>query len=199
MSQPIDSGNTRKVRNLPDAIRRVRTGEAERSDVVVELGDAQKARLDLLSEELTAVFADVPPDNETFIFTVANSTPARLWIDMTSFVVMGRDHRTYRFLKDSRLGRTVILESTDIAALADCITNYVAERIIERERSIEGDWLMKRVMRDEPSKKNSAVQMIAAATSIQDRPNLGWAVAMLLMGILIGASALFGWAWIQIG
>lgn len=199
MNEAINNGNTRKVRNLADAIRRVRTGETERSDVVVELGDAEKARLDLLGEELTAVFADVPSDNETFIFTVANSTPARLWIDMTSFVVMGRDHRTYRFLKDTRLGRTVILESTDIAAVADCITNYVAERIIERERAIEGDWLVKRVTGDVPSRKNRAGQIIAAATSLQDRPNLGWTVAMVLMGVLIGASALFAWAWIQIG
>jgi len=199
VNEAINNGNTRKVRNLADAIRRVRTGETERSDVVVELGDAEKARLDLLGEELTAVFADVPSDNETFIFTVANSTPARLWIDMTSFVVMGRDHRTYRFLKDTRLGRTVILESTDIAAVADCITNYVAERIIERERAIEGDWLVKRVTGDVPSRKNRAGQIIAAATSLQDRPNLGWTVAMVLMGVLIGASALFAWAWIQIG
>ena len=30
---------------------------------------------------------------------------------MTSFVVMDRDRRTYRFLKDTRLGRTVSLET----------------------------------------------------------------------------------------
>ena len=121
MSDPIETGRSGKVRKLANAIQRVRTGEAERSDVIVDLGDAEKARLDLLGDELKEVFADVPADNETFIFKVAGNMPARLWIDMTAYVVMGRDHRTYRFLKDTRLGRTIILESADIDAVADCI------------------------------------------------------------------------------
>lgn len=203
MSDPIETGKTGKIRNLADAIQRVRTGEAARSDVIVDLGDAEKARLDLLGDELKEVFADVPPDNETFIFTVADGTPPRLWIDMTTFVLMGRDHRTYRFLKDTRLGRTIILESPDIEAIADCITEYIAERIIERERAIEGDWLMKQMQRveREPKKKEkkSAAQVIAATRSLNDRRHFGRAVAMLFFGILIGASALFAWAWIQVG
>ena len=141
--------NTEKVRSLKDALRKVRTAETERSDVVVELRDAERARLELLADELRGVFAEVPADDEQFIFTVAAGTPPRLWIDMTAFVVMGRDRRTYRFLKDTRLGRSIIVETAKLDDIADTITQYVAERIIERERAIEGDWLMKRVMRDE--------------------------------------------------
>ena len=130
----------------------MRTAEAERSDVVVELRDAERARLELLAEELRAVFNEVPPDDDQFIFSVAAGTPPRLWIDMTSFVVMGRDRRSYRFLKDTRLGRTVILETAKLEDMADTITHYVAERIIERERAMEGDWLIKRVARDDASR-----------------------------------------------
>lgn len=139
------------VRSLRDAIRKVRTAETERADVVVDMRDAERARLEILAEELRSVFNEVPPDNEQFIFTVSSGTPARLWIDMTSFVVMGRDRRSYRFLKDTRLGRTVILETAKLDDMADTITHYVAERIIERERALEGDWLIKRILRDEPA------------------------------------------------
>lgn len=198
VNELADNENPRKVRSLDEAIRRVRTGEAVRSDVVVELRDAEKARLDVLGDELNEVFADIPSDNETFLFTVADGTPPRLWIDMTAFVIMGREHRVYRFLKDTRLGRTIILETGDIAAMADCITNYVAERIIERERAIEGDWLMKRVLRDEPLAKRSAGTLIAAGKPLRDKPYLGWAVATFLFGILVGWTALLAWAWIQV-
>src|SRR5262245_32530344 len=115
-------GSAKNVRNLTDAIWRVRTAEAERSDVVVELRDAKRARLEMLVDELKGVFAEVPAEDEQFVFAVAPGTPPRLWIDMTSFVIMGRDGRIYRFLKDTRLGRTVIRETSNIDEIADTVT-----------------------------------------------------------------------------
>ena len=200
MSDPTDN-NAENVRSLRDAIHKVRTAETERSDVVVELRDAERARLELLADELRTVFAEVPPEDEQFVFSVAAGTPPRLWIDMTTFVVMGRDRRTYRLLKDTRLGRTVILETTKLDDMADTITHYLAERIIERERAIEGDWLLKRIMRDDTGRRQEAreaVAAIAAAPPRRDPRNLGWVVAAFLFGILIGTAALLGYAWISI-
>jgi hypothetical protein len=195
-----DNSKAEPARKLADAIRRVRTAEAERSDVVVELRDAERARLDMLADELKGVFAEVPSDNEQFLFTVAAGTPPRLWIDMTAFVTMGRDRRTYRFLKDTRLGRTVILETANIDDMADCVTHYVAERIIERERAIEGDWLLKRIMRDEKdAKKGEGRRSVLPSVPAGDGRNLGWIIAALLLGVLIGAAALLGTAWFSIG
>jgi hypothetical protein len=210
--------NAGKVRSLKETIRKVRTAEAERSDVVVELRDAERARLELLADELRGVFAEVPADDEQFIFTVAAGTPPRLWIDMTAFVVMGRDRRTYRFLKDTRIGRTIVLETAKLEDIADTVTQYVAERIIERERAIEGDWLMKRVTRDEVDRRREAravrearevLEARAAPASVSgsspsiERPidtrTLGWVVAAFLAGILIGAAVLFGYAWVAVG
>ena len=206
-----------KARSLRDTIRQVRTAEAERSDVVVELRDAERARLEMLAEELRSVFNEVPAEDEQFIFTVAAGTPPRLWIDMTSFVVMARDRRTYRFLKDTRLGRTVVLETTKLEDVADTITHYVAERIVERERALEGDWLMKRVVRGETSRRGAAVQReelrraqareaLAEATAASTPPRrrldertLGWIVAAFLGGILLGVAVLFGYAWVAVG
>ena len=202
------------VRSLRETIRKVRTAETERADVVVELRDAERARLELLAEELRSVFNEVPADDEQFIFTVAAGTPSRLWIDMTSFVAMGRDRRSYRFLKDTRLGRTVILETAKVDDMADTITHYVAERIIERERALEGDWLTKRVMRDEVARREERHELtrrqereaVAASALSQapkqsgpDQRNLGWIVAAFLGGILIGAAVLLGYAWVAVG
>jgi hypothetical protein len=202
------------VRSLRETIRKVRTAETERADVVVELRDAERARLELLAEELRSVFNEVPADDEQFIFTVAVGTPPRLWIDMTSFVAMGRDRRSYRFLKDTRLGRTVILETAKLDDMADTITHYVAERIIERERALEGDWLTKRVMRDEVARREERHELTrrqereaVAASSLApatlrpglDQRNLGWIVAAFLGGILIGAAVLLGYAWVAVG
>jgi hypothetical protein len=200
VSDTSDNGKTEPVRKLTDAIRRVRTAEAERSDVVVELRDAERARLEMLSDELKGVFAEIPPDDEQFLFTVAAGTPPRLWIDMTAFVAMARDRRTYRFLKDTRLGRTVILETANIDDLADCVTHYVAERIIERERAIEGDWLIKRIMRDdkETGRRQDGKRRLSAPLPAADGRNLGWIIAALLLGVLIGIAALLGIAWLSV-
>jgi hypothetical protein len=207
LSDPSDN-TTGKGRSLRDTIREVRTAETERADVVVEMRDAERARLELLAEELRGVFAEVPAEDDQFIFAVAPGTPPRLWIDMTAFVVMGRDRRSYRFLKDTRLGRTVIVESAELGDVADTVTHYVAERIIERERAIEGDWLIKRVQRDESERRQEARQAVAAAAKAVTAPErspvrldsryLGWLVAALLGGILIGALVLFATAWMQV-
>jgi hypothetical protein len=213
--------NTGKARSLKETIRKVRTAEAERSDVVVELRDAERARLELLADELRGVFAEVPPDDDQFIFTVAAGTPPRLWIDMTAFVVMGRDRRTYRFLKDTRIGRTVVLETAKLDDIADTVTHYVAERIIERERAIEGDWLLKRAMRDEVDRRRegravrgarevlearspppptpAALEGASPSPAVIEPKVLGWLVAAFLAGILIGVAILFGYAWVSVG
>jgi hypothetical protein len=198
---PDNQGTAGNVRSLRETLRKVRTAEAERSDVVVEMRDAERARLELLADALKDVFAEVPEDDEQFIFTVAAGTPLRLWIDMTSFVAMGRDRRTYRFLKDTRLGRTVILESTEIDKLADVITHYMAERIIERERALEGDWLVKRVIREGSGRRREVRDAVSAIASMPARvepSSLGWIVAAFMFGLLIGAVGLLAYAWVSI-
>jgi hypothetical protein len=49
---------------------------------------------------------------------------------------MSRDQRVYRFVQDTRFGRKVLVESMHIGEQADAITRYVAQRLIERERSL---------------------------------------------------------------
>lgn len=130
---PIDP-----ARKLSDAIRDVKNAFADRDDVVVDMREAHRMRLELLAAELAPVFADVPTDIDNFDFVLSSGLQPRLWIDAVSHVAMGRDRRTYRFLKDTRIGRVVLAESTDMKPVADQVTRYVAERIIERQRLMEG-------------------------------------------------------------
>lgn len=127
-----------KARRLSDAIREVKNAAADRDDVVVEMREAQRTRLELLAAELHPVFAEVPADVETFDFVISSGLQPRLWIDAVSHVAMGRDRRTYRFVRDTRLGRVVLAESTDMKPIADKVTRYIAERLVERQRMMEG-------------------------------------------------------------
>ena len=55
---------------------------------------------------------------------------------MVAFVEMGRDRRTYRFFQDTLHGRVLIAESQQIERIVAAITNYVARRLVERERAL---------------------------------------------------------------
>jgi hypothetical protein len=139
MSDPIELKTAANLNSrLADAVRDVKNAAADREDVVVELREAQKMRLELLAAELMPIFAEVPAD-AGFDFAMSSGTQPRLWIDAVSHVTMGRDRRTYRFLRDTRLGRVVLAESLDIKPVADQVTRYIAERIVERQRMIDGD------------------------------------------------------------
>ena len=187
-----------KVRSLRDAIRKVKFAEVERTDVVVELRESERARLELLAEELQDVFKEVPEDDDQFSFQIVPGNLPRLWIDITSHVAMGRDKRTYRFVKDTRLGRTVILETPELDDMADCITEYIAERVLERERAVEGDWLNKR-LREPPrtTQPEAAVQpqQAAPATTLPAVRGLWGPFAAFAIGIMVGVAALIGYAW----
>ena len=121
---------------LRDALRLARIEAAERTGVVVELHDAEVARLELLNEALDPIFADIPQDVELFDRGISRGETPRLWLDAVAHVLMSRDQRLYRFVVDTRFGRKVLIESMHVREIADAITRYVAQRLIERERSL---------------------------------------------------------------
>lgn len=188
-----------KVRSLREAIRKVKFAEVERTDVVVDLQESERARLELLAEELQDIFKEVPEDDDQFSFQIVPGNIPRLWIDITGHVAMGRDKRTYRFLKDTRLGRTVILETPELDDMADCITEYIAERVLERERAVEGDWLSKRLK--EPPRAEASVATVPqqsaqpSAASVPHVRGLWGPFAAFAVGLLVGAVLLVGYAW----
>src|SRR5262244_160473 len=124
---------------LKDAVREARIEAAERSGVVVDLRDADVARLELLNEALDPLFKEIPDNIELFDRGVSKGDVPRLWIDVVAHVEMGRDKRQYRFMQDTRYGRAVLAESYEVPALVQAITRYVARRMVERERALSED------------------------------------------------------------
>lgn len=176
-----------RMRSLRDAIRKVQLGEVERSDVVVELQDTERARLDMLADELKDVFKEIPQDDDQFSLQIISGSTPRLWIDATSHVVVGGDRRTYRFLKDTRLGRVVILETANIDDMADCLTEYIAERVLEREKALEGDWLNNRL-------RQVAIDSQVVRVKARRTPWLA-VVGAFGIGLAAGVIGLVAFAW----
>jgi hypothetical protein len=121
---------------LKDALRRARIDTAERTGVVVDLHDAEVARLELLNEALDPLFSEIPAEVDLFDRGLSRGETPRLWIDAIAHVAMGRDKRIYRFLQDTRYGRKVLGESVNISEMVEAVTKYVAQRLIERERAL---------------------------------------------------------------
>src|SRR6476619_7216246 len=139
MAEAQNTGNeARDMRptRLRDALRQARIEAADRTGVVVELRDAEVARLEILNEALDPLFAQVPERIDLFDRGVSQGETPRLWIDVVAYVVMGRDKRIYRFVQDTRHGRIVLAESHEVPAIVDAVTDYVARRMVEREHAM---------------------------------------------------------------
>jgi len=124
---------------LKEAVRQARIESAERSSVVVDLRDAELARLELLNEALDPLFEEIPSEIELFDRGISRGDTPRLWIDAIAYVMMGRDKRRYRFVQDTRYGRKLIADSTEIGEMVEAVTHYLASRMVERERALAAE------------------------------------------------------------
>lgn len=182
MSDPMETaGAESNVRRLSDAVREVKNAMADRDDVVVELREAERARLELLAQELQSVIADAPYEHPAFDFAISSGARPRFWIDAVAYVSMGRDRRTYRFVRDTRMGRVVLAESTEIKPVADMVTRYAAERIVERQRELEGPRPL-----DLEAKADTAGVAVPPARERNRAGEFLSNFALLMMGVLVG-------------
>src|SRR5258708_26012289 len=85
-------GDTRPTR-LRDALRQARIEAADRTGVVVDLRDAEVARLEILNEALDPLFAQIPEQGDLFDRGISQGDTPRLWIDVVAHSMMGRDKR----------------------------------------------------------------------------------------------------------
>ncbi|HTR12622.1 MAG TPA: hypothetical protein VMI72_05030 [Roseiarcus sp.] len=122
--------------DLEAAVRRARTENAERTEAIADLREIEIGRLALLESALKPVVRELPPNVDMFDMALAQGERPRLFIDMVSFVDVGHDRRTYRFFQDTLYGRLLIAESRQIECIVDAVTNYVARRLVEREKTL---------------------------------------------------------------
>jgi hypothetical protein len=163
---------------LKEAMHEARVEAAERTSVVVDLRDAELARLELLDDALDPLFAEIPPDVDLFDRGVSRGETPRLWIDAVAHVAMGRDKRAYRFLHDTRVGRRVLAESHEIPDIVKAVTTYVARRIVERQRALDED--------------PDFIERVAVSVADRERRRRRWrAAGAFLFGFALGVVALF--------
>jgi hypothetical protein len=162
-----------KPMRLRDALRQARIEAADRTGVVVDLRDAEVARLEILNEALDPLFEQIPERIDLFDRGISQGENPRLWIDVVAHVAMGRDKRIYRFVQDTRFGRIVIAESHEVPAIIDAVTDYVARRMVEREHALVATPMPEPVRIEKPRRSGF------------------WTFAL---GFILGALALFGFA-----
>ena len=162
---------------LREAMHQARVEAAERTSVVVDLRDAEVARLELLNEALDPLFGEIPTEAELFDRGLSRGDTPRLWIDAVAHIAMGRDKRLYRLLHDTRIGRRVLAESYEIPDLVRAVTSYVARRLVERERALDED--------------PEFIMRIGEQEARRERRRRRWqAAGALLFGFVLGLFAL---------
>jgi hypothetical protein len=179
--KPTEPETPEPPSTLKHAVRDARIEAAERSGVVVDLRDADVARLELLNEALDPVFKEIPANVELFDRGISRGDVPRLWVDVIAHVEMGRDKRQYRFVQDTRYGRAVLAESYEIAEIAHAVTRYVARRLVERERALSDD---------APFGQAAAQKMV----EYEQRRSRLRAFRTFIYGVILGVAALFALA-----
>ncbi len=186
------------VDTLKRAMRRARVDNAERAGVISDLRGAHLVRLELLHEELQPLVAQIPPDVDMFDIAIMPGEIPRLFIDMIGFVEMKRDAKIYRLLQDTRHGRIKIAESESIDTMVDAVTDYVARRLLERDKALAAD----AARRSQPAARGETGRKrpLAAAfrdrrSPTSDRPDVGtrrWlSIAFAFLIDLLGSIAFF--------
>jgi hypothetical protein len=165
-----------RPQRLKDALRKARVESAERSGIVVDLHDAEVARLELLNEAIEPLFREIPAEVDLFDLGISRGETPKLWIDAIAHVAMGRDKRVYRLVQDTRYGRKLLAESLHIPEIVQAVTKYLAQRLVERERALAGtgtplgDWRRE--------------------AKFERRKRRRHAIEIFLLGLLAGAAVL---------
>jgi hypothetical protein len=172
------------TRSLHEAVRKARVEEAYRLDEAADLRDSEIARLELMKAELQTVFAEVPSNDDRFTLMLVPSRPARLWVDLFTYVAIDEASGAYLFIRNSDSGRRTLYSTASVSEMADRITSYIAREIVRKER-LEAALL-------EPLQREERPPAPAA----HPRSGLGVVAAAFVIGLLTGAAGLFAAAWL---
>jgi hypothetical protein len=122
--------------DLTTSIRQARVENAERAEAIAEVRELEIVRLKALESALESVIDQAPQGVDLFDMALTQSEHPRLFLDMIAFVDMAHDKRTYRFFQDTRQGRLLMAESQSVDTIVAAVSDYVARRLVERERAL---------------------------------------------------------------
>lgn len=183
-----------RMASLAIAMRRARVESAEQSAAVADLRAAEIGRLEILADALAPIVEQAPKDCDMFDLAISPGERPRLFIDQIGFVEMDRDRRTYRLLQDTRHGRVSLCESESLDDVVDAATDYIAHRLIEREKALAVDYAIGGALRSLRTRKAEFARPMARA----DAPAKDGALrrqafqAFLFIVEFLGSAAFFG-------
>jgi hypothetical protein len=140
--------------DLVASIRQARVENAERADAIAEVRELEIVRLKALESALEPFVDQAPLGLDLFDLALTQSEHPRLFVDMIAFVDMARDKRTYRFFQDTRNGRVLMAESQSVDTIVAAVADYVARRLVERERAVTVDPRLAEGPRPQPAETN---------------------------------------------
>jgi hypothetical protein len=121
---------------MEQPLHRARLAEAAHFDAVLEIRDAQTLRLQVLKDDMTPIVAGLKESGDYISLALVPDEPPRLWIDLTSYVVMAPDPRTYRLVQDTSEGHQVLAETTELAEMVNHLKMFIAQRTVARQRAL---------------------------------------------------------------
>jgi hypothetical protein len=141
--------------DLGASIRQARVENAERADAIAEVRELEMVRLQALESALEPVVDQAPQGVDLFDLALTQSEHPRLFLDMIAFVDMAHDKRTYRFFQDTRHGRVLMAESQSVDTIVAAVADYVARRLVERERAVTVEPRVAEGPRPQPAEANA--------------------------------------------
>ncbi len=168
-------------------ILKARELEAARTDARLAVRDLATLRLFALKQEVRPYVEAMPEARGIIDLTLTGGYPPRLWIDLTSFVLMGEDARTWRLMQDSQEDRACLFESDDLQAMARAVRRFIAQRVVHRAHMLPASPQAPCLSddADSPARSRKKEQDGGMDTSLLW---LAW-----LAGVVSGALALMAW------
>ncbi len=167
----------RQVRDELDAARRL---EAEHHEAMLAVRDAAMLRLFSLKQEILP-YVEAMPEAEGFIdIALVPGHPPRLWIDLSSHVVIADDGRSWRLVQDTVDDREVLFETDRLEDMVAFLRKFIAHRVVRRHRLLAtchppGDGTEE------------------AAGRQAEAPGLSLLLLVWAAGVLTGAAGLVAW------
>jgi hypothetical protein len=185
-----DQKHADNVRHLIVSMRKTRLNMADRTGIVVDLRDAQLARLEALSEALEPLYAAFSHETDLFERVLRPSKAPKLWVDVVAYVRMAPDHkRLYQLVLDRPSGEKVLAQGLHLDDMVQAVQRYLARRLVQRDFLLRQDPFLETLRK----KEDGAPLPMRVKASYRGQPLFAFSLAFGFGAAFAGMCASFLW------